>query len=49
MIIGTEGRNIKEVMDKFKLSYAKMYGKEAEPIITVKIRNSFRNRFRGRE
>ncbi len=49
MIIGKEGRNIREVMDKFKLSYAKMYEVEAEPIVSVKIRNAFRNRFRGKE
>lgn len=36
-------------MDKFKLSYAKMYEVEAEPIVSVKIRNAFRNKFRGKE
>lgn len=37
------------MIDRFKVSYAKMYNKEAEVIASVKIRNAWRNRFRGQE
>jgi GTPase Era involved in 16S rRNA processing len=49
MVIGIKGSNIREMIDRFKLSYAKMYGKETVPIVSVKIKSQSKKKFVGSE
>lgn len=49
MVIGTEGANVREIVDRFRVAYARMYGREGDVQVTVKVRNNWRDRFRGRE
>lgn len=37
------------MMDRFKVSYAKMYQKEANVIVSVKIKNTWKKRHPGWE